>query len=93
MTRRRYRDATFPPKLWSVKDNVKNKTSRTSNNLEGWHTKCNVLLKSGNRPFYVVVQQFQLDERSANVEILHVVQGVPPSKRSKKVIAYEEKKI
>lgn len=89
--KKKRRAAIFPPALWSVHENVLKNIPRTSNNLEGWHCKWNGLLKAGNPPFYSVVTQFQNEERSVNAELLRMLQGEQPKKRSKKSVVLDEK--
>lgn len=80
----------FSPQLWSVYENVLNHLPRTSNNLEGWHTKWNGLLRTENPSIYTVLKQFQHEERNGNVEYLRVLQGEPSLKRRKKVVRKDE---
>lgn len=75
------RGPTFPPKLWSVHNNIMNGVPRTSNNLEGWHNKWNSLFKN-KVSFYGVLRQFQLEERSASTQVIRTLQLEPTRKKN-----------
>lgn len=87
----RKRKPTFPPEIWSVYEDVKQNNPRTNNILEGWHNKWRGVVKQGNPPFYNVVRQFQLEERTASAEICRSLQAEPAPKRSRKQVDKDRK--
>lgn len=77
-----------PPEFWASQDNV----TRTSNAIEGWHSKFNGLLHdAGNNKFYAVLRAFQQEERSTSAYFLQNLQGNAEVRKNNKYVIKEAK--
>lgn len=80
--RRRAVQARFPPKLWNLHSAIRNNSSTTNNNQEGWHNRFQTLIGKNHPTFYrflteLISEQGNTDYNIREVELGHGIKRGP----------------
>lgn len=73
--RRRPSAPKFPPSTWSVYSSVLDKFYRTNNNVEGWHLKFSIMIRTAHSNIWKFLEYIKKDENDNRILILQLAGG------------------
>lgn len=67
--------ARFPPNIWCVYPMVLNKQQRTTNEVEGWHSRFQTLINSHHAGIWKFLEHLQRDHRQNEILMIQLAAG------------------
>lgn len=79
------RDAPmFPPHLWSVANNIEYALPRTTNSVEAWHRRWEVLVGREHVGIFKIIKEMQKEQKKVELDIEMILRGTPrPSQKQR----------
>lgn len=85
------RTPLFPPSLWSISEQNKNKIPRTQNYAESFHNYFNVVIGRPHISVYHLIDELKKQTKITSAEIEKLTRGNLPPKKNKKFILKEKR--
>ncbi|CAG8519713.1 8029_t:CDS:2, partial [Scutellospora calospora] len=81
----------FPPKFWSVCNNMEFAFPRTQNSVEGWHRRWETLVNCAHAGVFKIIKEIQKEQTNVEVSIEAVLRGAPRPQQRKHIVEHEQR--